>query len=122
MIPFGDHIVTLYHRERIEVDGRAGEAWSRHILTGCSWRDRVVSYTTSTEVLRNAETVCRVPPGQQKPSVGDVMVKGETAEIAAGAADAARILERYTPAGAFRVTSIADNTSAPLPHFAARGS
>ena len=122
MIPFGTHTATLFHRQRIETDGRAGEEWTKQLLSGCSWRERVISYAASTEVVRSAETVCRIPPDQLKPVVGDVLVKGDCADIVNTAADAARLIDRYSHDGAFRVSSVADNTGAHLPHWAARGS
>lgn len=121
MIPFGIHTATLFHRQRIETDGRAGEEWTKQLLSGCSWRERVISYAAATEVVRSAETVCRIPPDQPKPAVGDVLVKGDCADIVNTAADAARLIDRYGYDSAFRVSSVADNTGAHLPHWTARG-
>lgn len=124
MIPFGTHTATLYHRQRTGEGRNAHEVWTRHLLKGCSWRERATSYaaTATSEVVRTAETVCRIPAGQQQPFTGDILVKGSCAEEIATASDAARLIDRYGHIGAFRVTDVSDNTGAHLAHYAARGS
>lgn len=120
MLPFAHETVTLYHRIRDETEGRTSETWTRHVLTGCSWRRTVRDQLTDGAVLKTLETVCRIPAGQViSLSAGDLLVRGECAETPSTAREIA-LLEK-SGADAFRVTAVSDNMSAPLPHVAARG-
>lgn len=120
MIPLGREAVTLYHR-RTEADaqGRTILAWQRISLDGCSWR-HAARYS-----LSNAhEVVCRIPAGQTRPVIGDVLVLGSVTDEIASAVELAELLEKYREIpGAFRVSAINDNVREgfPLLHYAARG-
>lgn len=116
MIPFGTHIVTLYHKEN--------NAITRHILVNCSWR------STNERSLQNGATViterttCRIPPQYTRPVPGDVLVLGVVEEDAANDIALVRLMEKYREQGyrAFCVESCAHNAdAAPLPHYAAVG-
>lgn len=120
MIPLGHAGVTLYHRrEMTDAAGRTTLTWRRILLDGCSWR-HAARYS-----LSNAhEVVCRIPAGQTRPVIGDVMVLGHVQDEPASAAQLAEMLEKYREIpGAFRVAAINDNVQPafPLPHYAARG-
>ena len=120
MIPLGQEKVTLYHRVTgTDADGRSTLTWRRILLDGCSWR-HAARYS-----LSNAhEVVCRIPAGQTRPVIGDVLVLGAISRPIRTAAELACLVEemREKP-GAFRVAAINDNDRAgfPLPHYAARG-
>lgn len=116
MIPFGTHIVTLYHKEN--------GSYSRHILVNCSWR------STNERSLQNGATViterttCRIPPQYTCPAPGDMLVLGVVEEEAQNDIAVVRLLQSLREQGyrAFRVESCAHNAdAAPLPHFAAVG-
>lgn len=119
MLPFANETMTLYHRIRDETGGRTAETWTRHILTGCSWRRTVRSRMAENALIDVNEVSCRIPLGQTAPSVGDLLVRGVCSETPVTAREVA-LLEK-SGADAFRVSSVADNTGAPLPHFCARG-
>ena len=74
-------------------------------------------------VLGTSYAICRIPPGQQMPAVGDVIVRGDVKKTVKSALDAANLLASHRTGDAFRVTSVADNSTGgvPLPHIAARG-
>lgn len=120
MIPFGNETITLYHRSRTTVEGRARDVWERIVIHGCSlvWKEQ----TQFAEGLlrRGVQVTCRIPPDGQAPAVGDVIVPGEIADEADSSMTAARLIESH--AGAFRVSSVAFNNRPgfPMPHYAAR--
>lgn len=120
MLPLSNQTVTLYRRSTVTDDkGRAQESWSKYYLTGCSWRRTVRSRMAENALLDVNEVVCRIPVGRTAPSVGDLLVRGACSEMPATAREIA-LLEK-SGVDAFRVTSVSDNTGAPLPHFCARG-
>lgn len=116
MIPFGTHIVTLYHAEN--------PGYSIHTLVDCSWR------TTNERTLQDGATViterttCRIPPQYTCPVPGDLLVLGIVDEPVDNEIALVRLMERLRDEGyrVFRVQSCANNAnSVPLPHYAATG-
>lgn len=124
MIPFGNQTVTLYHRERITGDnGRSQDIWTRHVLTDCSWR-HTASQSIQENVVRGmTQSTCRIPVGQQRPNVGDVLILGMVYDQPASAKELNALLEAHRDNGAFRVSAVANNAmqGSPMPHYAARG-
>lgn len=123
MIPFGSETVTLYHRITVTgEDGRSRDVWTRHVLTGCSWRQTDVQVLSSNAVARSVDTVCRIPAGQQKPDTGDVLILGAVKVQATTAKQVQQLLAEYKDS-AIRVASVKDNAriAGMLPHYAARG-
>lgn len=124
MIPFGAQTVTLYRRVRKQDgDGRMQDTWQSELLNGCSWRQRSVQTLADGAVLRRSQTVCRIPAGQTKPEVGDVLILGDARAMACTAKQVAQLLDQHRITGAIRVSEVADNThgGAPMAHYAAKG-
>lgn len=128
MIPFGNQTVTLLARNRVVgEDGRTHENWTRHTLTGCSWRSSAVQTADSNAVRNDWDYTCRIPGDQRKPQVGDVLILGTVAHLRVAASitaqEAAELLNSLRTTGAFRVESVRDNAMAgfPAPHYVARG-
>lgn len=115
MIPFGNHTVTLFHKN--------GTAYDRYVLTGCSWRSSNERSLIENSTVITQRTSCRIPPKFTKPEPGDLLVLGVIEEDPAGEIALVQLMERLQKDGyrAFRVQSCADNTGAPLPHYAATG-
>lgn len=124
MIPFGNQTVTLYHRTRTAgEDGRSRDVWARYTLKGCSWREIAAQSMEGNAVRGTVQTVCRIPAGQMKPQVGDVLIFGAVSAEIASAKELNALLEQHRDGGAFRVESVANNAGSgvPLPHYVARG-
>lgn len=116
MIPFGDKTVTLLHRQ--------GDGYRRYVLTGCSWRMASASLMDGNTKRKTIETTCRIPEGQIKPAVGDVLALGDVNAEAKDEIELVRLLEALRVGGkaAFRVRRVKDNAQgAPIPHYAAIG-
>lgn len=116
MIPFGNHTVTLLHRE--------GNTYVRYTLTGCSWRMADVRTLVDNALLHNVETTCRIPHTQQAPSVGDLLILGDSDVSAGSDIEVSRLRDALCLAGkpAFRVQRVKNNANgAPMPHYAAIG-
>lgn len=116
MIPFGNKTVTLLHK------GVSG--YTRHILTGCSWRVKAVNSISDNMILQTFQTTCRIPVGRQKPSAGDVLFLGERDAEASSEIDIKRLIDAARDDGvpAFRVTGVQDNSlNGILAHYAATG-
>ena len=115
MIPFGNHEVTLYHLK--------GTGYERHIISGCSWRSTNTRSLIENSAVIAQQTTCRLPPDAKKPIPGDLLILGTIWEKVDGEIDLIRLMERLRKEGyrAFRVQSCADNTGAPLGHYAATG-
>lgn len=114
VIPFANDTVTLVHRD--------ASGWKSEVIHGCSLR-RVSRRGVSgqTAVIEN-ESVCRIPPGGVVPAVGDLILPGTHDASAGSEIELVRLLEAHRADGAFRVSSVSDNTrGVPLPHYAARG-
>lgn len=123
MIPFGSQVVTLYHHEDVTRGGREQTVWTRHQLTGCSWRRtarRVIDVNAS---VRIEETTCRIPAGGVVPVAGDVLIPGAVPDEPESATEVTRILDQFRASGAFRISSVSDNARPgwPMPHYAAIG-
>lgn len=115
-IPFGNHSVTLLHRE--------GNAYVRYLLTGCSWRMADVHTMIDNARTHTIETTCRVPHGQQPPGIGDLMILGEVDAAADSEIELVRLRDQLLMLGkcAFRVQRVKNNACGdPLPHYAATG-
>lgn len=125
MIPFGNQTVTLLTRNRaVGEDGRTHEKWTRHTLTGCSWRSSAGQMADSNAVRNNWEYACRIPGDQREPQVGDVLILGTVAQVKANASITAQeVTKLLQAANAFRVESVGNNAMAgfPAPHYVARG-
>ena len=122
MIPFGNQLVTLVQRVETKVDGKTRVAYSRHLLTGCSWREKAIWQQVGTDMQRSVEITCRIPKGQIDPIPGDYLLLGDVAvDISSTAALNATIAAYYPDA--MRVASVSNNALAgfPMPHIAARG-
>lgn len=115
MIPFGNHTVTLFHKN--------GTAYDRYVLTGCSWRSTNERSLIENSTVITQRTSCRIPPNFQKPEPGDLLVLGVIDEAPEGEIALLNMMERLQKDGyrAFRIQSCADNTGVPLPHYAATG-
>ena len=116
MIPFGNHIVTLYHKD--------GSGYTRHILVNCSWRSSNERTLSGGATVITERTTCRIPPQYPCPVPGDMLVLGVVEDEADGEIALGRLLTSLRNQGyrAFRVQSCANNdTACPLPHFAATG-
>lgn len=124
MIPFGRETVTLIKRVETVVDGRTHVGYSKHTLTGCSWRMRAARYQYDTETVGSVEVTCRIPYGQKAPDVGDVLFLGAIRDVISDSKTLADAIEAHKSTGACRITAVSDNTRAglPLPHYAATGS
>lgn len=113
MIPFGDKVVTLYHRE----DGSI----TRHALCGCSWRAKRTRTMVDGAAMIGDEIVCRYSEGRTA-AVGDLFVLGTAEDTPASAIDFAGIIEKH-PGEAFVCESFADYShTGVIPHYCARGS
>lgn len=116
MIPFGNHTVTLLHRE--------GGAYVRYTLTGCSWRMKDVRTLVDNALTRTTETTCRIPYTQQSPIPGDLLILGIADVEASSEIELVRLRESCNQIGkpAFRVQRVKNNANgAPMPHYAAIG-
>lgn len=115
MIPFGSHVVTLFHWN--------GKVYERHLMTGCSWRSSNERSLIENSTVITERTSCRIPSRFPKPAPGDLLVLGTISEMPSGEIDLINMMERLRKNGyrAFRVQSCADNTGAPLAHYAATG-
>lgn len=116
MIPFGTHIVTLFHK--------AGAGYTRHILINCSWRSSNERSLMDGATVITERTTCRILPQYTRPIPGDMLVLGVVEDDVASDIELVQLMERYRSEGyrAFRVESCADNTGGvPLPHYAATG-
>lgn len=124
MIPFGNETVTLIKRVESVQDGRTHVSYSKHTLTGCSWRMRATRYKYDMETVASAEVTCRIPYGQKAPDVGDALFLGKIKDVITDSKTLAEALEAHKSTGACKVTAVSDNTRAglPLPHYAATGS
>lgn len=114
VIPFANDTVTLVHRN--------ASGWKSEVIHGCSFRRiRRRSVTGQTAVIEN-ESVCRIPPGGIVPAAGDLILPGVHTASADSEIELVRLLEAHRADGAFRISSVSDNTrGAPIPHYAARG-
>lgn len=116
MIPFGKHTVTLLHRE--------SNTYVRYTLTGCSWRMADVRTLVDNALTHTVETTCRIPHTQQAPSVGDLLILGDSDVSAGSDIEVSRLRDALCLAGkpAFRVQRVKNNANgAPMPHYAAIG-
>ena len=124
MMPFASDTVTLIRRtESKDAHNRTVVTYTRHTLTGCSWR-RTNRIVRDGEALISSESItCRVPATQEKPKPGDLLILGDSdVTVTSGSEYQGLIEAAETSDGAFVVASVADNTrsGAPLPHYAAR--
>ena len=116
MIPFGHHIVTLYHK--------TADGYSRHLLHGCSWHSENERTLSEGTTIITERTTCRIPPQYICPSPGDLLILGNVRASANGEIELVRLMETLRQEGyrAFRVQSCADNShSVQLAHYAAIG-
>lgn len=123
IFPMGNETVTLIMRvERVE-NGKTRVNYAKHMLHGCSWRQRLSRYLNDTDAVRSREITCRIPAGQMKPSPGDCLFLGTLEDTPGNSREIAEALERHASSGAFRIQSVADNArrGMPMPHYAARG-
>lgn len=116
MIPFGSHIVTLYHA--------ALPGYTRHILINCSWKSTNERSLQDGVTIITERTTCRILPQYTRPAPGDLLVLGVVEEDAASDIELVELMEKLRSEGyrAFRVQSCADHSiGVPLPHYAAVG-
>ena len=116
MIPFGTHIVTLYHAEN--------PGYSIHTLINCSWKSTNERSLQDGATIITERTTCRILPQYTKPVPGDLLVLGVVDEAVENEIALVRLMEKLRSEGyrAFRVQSCADNSAGvPLPHYAAVG-
>lgn len=122
MLPFGTEEVTLLQWVEDVEDGRTRVHYSRHDLSGCSWRRRSVWTREGSRMVRSEEICCRIPAGQVVPRAGDVLFRGSLREPIEDSAALSALMEAQRETGAFRIASVADNTGgAGLAHYAASG-
>lgn len=117
MIPFGDQTVTLYHK--------GDQGYTRHILTGCSWRSTHGSRMYDNVLQADGTTTCscRYPHTQQRAAEGDIFVLGTAQDTLTSGTQIAGMLAKYRDRGIFVCTAFADNALGghPMPHYHARG-
>ena len=115
MIPFGDEVVTLFHRQ--------GSGCERIVIGGCSWRRGTALEQAEGLWTAGGRVVVRMPPGQAMPRVGDVLVRGAVDDPAALGLNAAALIEKYRDRGAFLCRGVMDNAGpgAPLAHWRVTG-
>jgi hypothetical protein len=116
MIPFGTHIVTLYHAEN--------PGYSIHTLVNCSWRSTNERSLQDGATVITERTSCRILPQYTKPVPGDLLILGVVDEPVENEIALVRLMEKLRSEGyrAFRVQSCADNSAGvPIPHYAAVG-
>ena len=116
MIPFGSHIVTLYHAEN--------PGYSIHTLVNCSWRSTNERSLQDGATVITERTTCRILPQYTKPAPGDLLILGIVDEPVENEIALVRLMERLRGDGyrVFRVQSCADNSAGvPLPHYSATG-
>jgi hypothetical protein len=122
MIPFGNQMVTLIKRVESIDGGKTKVSYSRHLLIGCSWREKTSWYQAGTEMLRTTEITCRIPYDLPAPASGDYLFLGDVQIETDNVAGINKVLQAHSPR-AFRVASVANNALSgfPLPHYIARG-
>ena len=116
MIPFGNHIVTLYHKNE--------NGYSCHILVNCSWRSVNERSLQNGATIITERTTCRILPQYKRPVPGDLLVLGVVEEDMHSEIELKRYAERLRQDGfkCFFVQSCADHSmGVPLPHYAATG-
>ena len=116
MIPFGTHIVTLYHA--------AEPGYTRHTLINCSWKSTNERSLQDGATIITERTSCRILPQYTKPAPGDLLVLGVVDEPVDNEIALVRLMEKLRSEGfrVFRVQSCSDNSEGvPLPHYAAVG-
>ena len=116
MIPFGNHTVTLLHKE--------GNIYKRYTLIGCSWRDSIARMLNGPAIATTIETTCRVPAGQKVPAPRDLLILGNVKAAADSEAELVRLMQKLRGDGhaVFRALRVKDNSrGAPMPHFAVTG-
>ena len=122
MIPFGNETVTLIKRNEITENGRKKTVYSKHILTGCSWKqtERWIQY--DTEKRLSYGVTCRVPAGQAAPAADDYLFLGTIKEEIITTADIRAAMAAHK-GRAIQITYVADNVrnGFPMPHYACTG-
>ena len=116
MIPFGTHIVTLYHAEN--------PGYSIYTLVNCSWRSVNERILQDGATIITERTTCRILPQYTRPAPGDLLVLGVMDEEIGSEIELKRYAERLRQEGykCFFVQSCADHSvGVPLPHYAAVG-
>lgn len=115
MIPFGNRTVTMLHKTET--------GYERYILNGCSWRITNEKTLSIDTVVYTERTSCRILPKYPQPSPGDLLILGEVEVEAKREIELLPLMDSLRKRGfcVFRVQSCADNTGAPLPHYAATG-
>lgn len=115
MIPFGNHTVTLYHRE--------STGYARYLFNGCSWRSVNERAISDGSTIITERTTCRIPPHYICPATGDLLILGAVDKPIANEIELVRYMESLRKQGfrAFRAQSCADYRDAPLPHYAVLG-
>lgn len=115
MIPFAKDTVTLFHREN--------GIWTRHVLTGCSYRRTARRAMTDNSITASNDVTCRIPAPNIMPAAGDMIALGNVPDMPENEVAVVRLLEKQRATGAFRVQSVSDNArpGMPVPHYAARG-
>lgn len=116
MIPFGNHVVTMFHFN--------GTGYKRNVLEGCSWRGKNerIMVNGATQIMEH--TTCRIPSMYTCPAPGDLLVLGNVNASVKGEIELVKLMESLRQKGykAFRVQSCADNShSVQLAHYAAVG-
>ena len=124
MIPFGNETVTLIRRvETAGEDGKTGISYTKHVITGCSWKKSTRWALIDTAKQLMVEIVCRVPAGQAVPAANDYLILGSVKEKISGTADIRAMRKKYKD-GMMEIAYVSDNARSgmPMAHYACRGS
>lgn len=123
MIPFGSETVTLIQRIEMLVKGKTQVKYTRHIISGCSWKMNSQWVHVGAEMQRRTEVTCRIPHGNITPAPGDYLFFGYIKNKITDTASLNEALAKHRANGAMRVASVSNNALAgfPMPHVIARG-
>lgn len=123
MIPFGNSTVTLIRRVETTVNGKTKVGYKRHVLSGCSWKQKTIWRQIGTDMQLAAEVVCRIPLNQTAPATGDYLFLGDVRLDITSVSSLNAAISLHRKTGVMRVASVANNGlfGVPMPHIAARG-
>lgn len=123
MIPFGNETVTLIQRIELLVNEKKQVKYTRHIISGCSWKMSNQWSHVGAEMQRRTEVTCRIPHGNVTPVPGDYLFFGYIKDKITDTASLSEALAKNRANGAMRVASVSNNSLVgfPMPHVTARG-
>lgn len=122
-IPFGNETVTLIHKTSTEdMYSRTHIEYVKILLTECSWIRTQKQHKDDAVHVPSEVIICRIPPDQKAPHVGDMLILGNYTGSIANGQDFQRVIEGMKGnGGAFLVASVSDlnRPGFPLPHIKA---